>query len=265
MMWNDFLLISDKGCNNENMEYKYTAIILNKKNVGETDRLYVLYTLEGGKISSIAKGVRKPQAKLAASLENITMADVCVVRSRGLGKITSSIVENNFSHLKGDCDALLETFSGLNIFERLTDFESPDQNVFLLLGDYLEAMDLCVVNGLSILDKNDLDVKYLLIRLGFIVKLLELLGFAIEVERCVSCGKKLSQDLIYFGSKQGGALCQACVKNSQDMILKTNANAIKLLRLFLKNKMQVLSKISATRHDCSDVRLIVDDFLRWII
>ena len=32
------------------MEYKYTGIILNKRDVGETDRIYSIYTLEGGKI-----------------------------------------------------------------------------------------------------------------------------------------------------------------------------------------------------------------------
>ncbi|MEI7890796.1 MAG: DNA repair protein RecO [bacterium] len=247
------------------MEYKYTAIILNKKNIGETDRLYVLYTLEGGKISSIAKGVRKPQAKLAASLENITLADVCVIRSRGLGKITSSIVENNFTLLKGDCGALLDVFLGLSVFEKLIDFENPDQLVFLLLKDYLEAMDFYVAGNLLNIDDDNLNIKYSLIRLGFLVKLLDLLGFAIEVENCVSCGNKLSQDLIYFGSKQGGALCQNCIMGHENIVLRINANVVKIIRLFLKNKLSTVPKISVKQVDCDQVQLVVDDFLRWII
>lgn len=237
------------------MEYRYTGIILNKRDVGETDRIYTIYTLEGGKIRSLAKGVRKSHAKLAASLENITLADVTIVRSRGLGKITGSIVENNFSVLKRDCDALLETFSGLNIFEKIVDFENPDPKVFLLLRSYLEAVDFCAAGEDS--------EKHTLIRLGFAVKLLDLLGYAIEVNVCVACGEKLSQEALCFSSEHGGALCENCSNDNKSCALPVRANTIKMLRLFLKNNMQALTKIQASREDCDGVRLVVDDFLRW--
>ncbi len=54
------------------MEYRYTAIVLGKKEVGETDRLYTFYTREQGKVRVVAKGVRKPEAKLAGQLENLS-------------------------------------------------------------------------------------------------------------------------------------------------------------------------------------------------
>jgi recombinational DNA repair protein (RecF pathway) len=41
------------------------ALFLSKRDVGETDRICTIYTLEGGKIKSIAKGVRKAHAKLS--------------------------------------------------------------------------------------------------------------------------------------------------------------------------------------------------------
>jgi len=237
------------------MEYKYTGIILNKRDVGETDRIYTIYTLEGGKVRSLAKGVRKPHAKLASSLENITLADITIVRSRGLGKITGSIVENNYSALKCDCDALMETFAGLNIFEKLVDFENPDARVFLLLKDYLEAVDFFA-------QSEDIE-KQTLIRLGFVVKLLDALGYAIEVNACVSCGESLSENFLCFSSEHGGALCEKCSLDNKSCALPVKANAIKMLRLFLKNNIQALTKIKATREDCDSVRLVVDDFLRW--
>ena len=156
------------------MEYKYTGIILNKRDIGETDRIYTIFTLEGGKIRSLAKGVRKAHAKLAASLENITLADITIVKARGLGKITGSIVENNFSALKTDCDALLETFYGLNTFDKMVDYENPDPQVFDLLRSYLEAVEFCSIEGIS--------EKYLLLRLGFTVKLLDALGMSLEMQ-----------------------------------------------------------------------------------
>lgn len=237
------------------MEYKYSGIILSKRDAGETDRLCTIYTLEGGKIRSMAKGVRKAHAKLASVLENITLADITIVKTRGLGKITGSIVENNFTALKSDCNAVLETFSALGLFDKLVDFENPDQSVFELLKNYLETVDVCALNKDS--------EKYVLLRLGFIVKLLYELGYAIEANACVVCRKPLSEDFPMFSAQHGGTLCVSCAKENPDVAIPIRVNAIKMIRLFLQNKISALAKIQATKEDCDSTRLAIDEFLRW--
>lgn len=47
------------------MEYRYTALVLRKKEVGETDRLYTFYTKEQGKVRAVARGIRKSGARLS--------------------------------------------------------------------------------------------------------------------------------------------------------------------------------------------------------
>jgi DNA repair protein RecO (recombination protein O) len=239
------------------MEYRYTGIILNKRDVGETDRIYTIFTLEGGKIRSLAKGVRKAHAKLASSLENITLADIIIVRARGLGKITGSIVENNFSLLKRDCDALMETFSGLNIFDKLVDWENPDQQIFALLKDYLEAVDFW--------SKDCVQEKQVLLRLAFLIKLLNALGYALEINHCVTCSKKLNENSLSFSSEAGGILCAECAKENGNSLLQLHPNVVKMMRLFLKNKMVALGKIKVTKDDCDRLSLLVNDFLNWTL
>jgi DNA repair protein RecO (recombination protein O) len=237
------------------MEYKYTGIILSKRDTGETDRICTIYTLEGGKIRSMAKGVRKAHAKLASVLENITLADITIVKTRGLGKITGSISENNFTALKSNCNAVLETFSALGLFDKLVDFENPDQSVFELLKNYLETVDACALHK-----DNE---KYVLLRLGFIVKLLYELGYAIEADACVICRKPLSEDYPVFSAQHGGTICADCAKENPDSAITIRVNAIKMMRLFLQNKMSTLSKIQTSKEDCDSVHLAVDEFLRW--
>lgn len=237
------------------MEYKYTGIILNKRDVGETDRIYTIYTLEGGKIRSLAKGVRKSHAKLASSLENITLADITIMRTRGLGKITGSIVEQNFSNLKRDCDALMETFLGLNIFDKLVDFENPDQAVFNLLKEYLTAVD-------SSAWKNG-NEKHVLLRLGFAMKLLEALGYYMEVSKCVSCSGALDENSFGFSASSGGTVCERCSKENSHSAAMIRPNAVKMMRIFLANDISAFAKIKATREDCDSARIAIDDFLRW--
>ena len=237
------------------MEYKYTGIILKKRNVGETDRILTIYTLENGKVRSLAKGVRKPHAKLAATLENIILADITIERTRGLGKITGSIIENNFTALKKDCQATLEVFSALNLFDKLVDFESPDQKVFHLLRDYLIAADSCAAKS-----NND---KQFLLRLGFVIKLLHELGYTLEVKSCVKCGNPLSKNRPAFSARHGGMLCADCAEKNYDSKISVQANAVKMIRLFLHNKMSALKKIQADRKDCDSVSAILGEFLRW--
>ncbi|HOW60829.1 MAG TPA: DNA repair protein RecO [Candidatus Moranbacteria bacterium] len=237
------------------MEYKYTGIILNKRDVGETDRTYTIYTLEGGKIKSLAKGVRKSNAKLASMLENITLADITIIKTKGIGKITGSIVENNFTAVKSESEAILEVFSALGLFEKLVDFENPDRFIFELLKNYLETVNICAVNK----DKK----KHVLLKLGFIVKLLSELGYTIEVNSCVVCSKKLSESSPIFNAKHGGTLCFSCAEKNQDAAIIVRANAIKMIRLFLQNKMNTLAKIQATKEDCDSTLLVVNEFLRW--
>lgn len=239
------------------MEYKYTGIILSKRDIAETDRICTIYTVEGGKIKSVAKGVRKPHAKLAASLENITLADITIVRTRGLGKITGSIVESNFTALKADCNAVLETFAALSLFDKLVDFENPDQAVFELLKNYLEAVDDCA--------QKKVGEKYILLRLGFTTKLLHELGYAIEVNSCVVCQKPLSQENPLFSAQHGGTICSDCARDGQGAVINIRTNAVKMMRLFLSNKMSTLSKIQTSREDCDSVKLAVDEFLRWTL
>lgn len=237
------------------MEYKYSGIILNKRDMGEMDRTYTIYTLEGGKIKSLAKSVRRPHAKLASALENITLADITIEKTRGMGKITGSIVENNFTSLKKDSDALLEMFSALGIFDKLVDLENPDKNIFELLKNYLEIADNCAAS-------NDIE-KYALLKLGFTTKLMHELGYTIEASACIICGKPLSEDSVMFNAKHGGTICSSCANKNPEMSFSIRTNAVKLLRLFLHNKINALVKIQAKKEDLNSVRLAVDEFLRW--
>ena len=59
-------------------ENRFTAIVLKKKEIGETDRLYTFYTDTIGKVQFVAKGVRNSEAKLAGQLETLMLGLVIV-------------------------------------------------------------------------------------------------------------------------------------------------------------------------------------------
>jgi len=238
------------------MIYNYTGIILEKYNVGEADRIYTIYTLEAGKIKVIAKGVRKSQAKLAGHLENFTLTDLEVAKSRGLGKITGAVAENIFPRLKNNLEFLAEAFKAIKILNKLAKDEEKDERLFNLSLEYLKTMD-----NESIMIRTP--VMAGLLTQGFIFRLFDYLGYKIEANVCVKCGQPFSREGNYFNAEQGGILCRKCAVNSGNS-LKVDSNAIKIIRIFHKNGIKSLTKLKVNLPEINNLKIISQEFFRWI-
>jgi DNA repair protein RecO (recombination protein O) len=239
------------------MEYKYTGIILNKKDIGETDRIYNIYTLEQGKIAVIARGVRKPRAKLAGHLENFYLVDLTVMKNRGMGNIASSIVENNFKNLKNNLDSLEKVFKTTKILNRLINDQEKDVDVFFLFLEYLETLEKA--SGVCNCD----EVHKTLVTQGFIFKLLDTLGYKLETSRCVKCEGQISKKENFFDYSRGGIICRDCARNSGS-ILPISENSIKIIRIFFKNKIENLLKLKINKKESLELMHISNTFIKWI-
>jgi len=236
------------------MEYKFTGIILGKYNVGEADRIYTIYTLEKGKIKALAKGVRKSHARLAGNLENFSLVDLAIAKGKGTGKITGSIVENNFRNLRGNLEALQNVFEGVKIMDKLTRVEEKDAAIFDLLKEYLETIDEASANK---------EEKITLITQGFILKLLENLGYKIEVNHCVGCLRVLPKEGNYFSAEKGGIICANCPEDTGSRI-GVNDNIIKLVRIFFQNRIKSVLKLKVEPKEIDNLKIITREFIRWI-
>jgi DNA repair protein RecO (recombination protein O) len=240
----------------ESMEYNYTAIMLKKKKIGETDRLYTFYTLEAGKMQSIGRGIRKPQAKLAGHLETLNQSDVIVARRNGLGNISSAITEHYFLGIKSNEAVLKQVFEAMASFERLIDFEEKDEELFGLLRSYLMTID-------RIVQERDLD-KTRIVTQGFFFQLLSHLGYHLEMRSCAISGEALSSSVQYYFSPDAGGVIDARFVNQAQQIVSINENAIKLIRLFFHNKVSSLTRVRVMPDDLICVERVSRSFFQWI-
>lgn len=240
---------------NITMDYKYTGIILGKKDVGETDRIYTIYTLESGKIRVLAKSVRKANAKLAGFLENFNLAEIFIAKSQGMGKITGSLVINNFSEIKNNLETVRAVFDSIGLLSKMIKDESGDPKTFKLLREYLETMN-------EIAKENNQD-KNEIISLGFSFKFFEELGYKIEVGNCAFCQEKIKEGNNFFDPQQGGIVCEKCLSNLKTRI-RANANAIKIIRIFFQNNLKSLIKLKVDRKDLDNLKIIEREFSKWI-
>ena len=80
-------------------DIKTRGIILRRTNYGEADRILNIIT-PSGKISAIAKGVRRPRSKLAGGVEMFTLSDLQIHLGRSdLGVVTGARMCQHYRHI----------------------------------------------------------------------------------------------------------------------------------------------------------------------
>lgn len=83
------------------------AIVLRRTNYGEADRILQLLTPDYGKLSVIAKGVRREKSKLAGGIELFAVCDISIVPGKGdMGTLTSSRLDTFYGHIIEEYDRL---------------------------------------------------------------------------------------------------------------------------------------------------------------
>ncbi len=238
------------------MEYRYQAIVLSKKEVGETDRLYTLYTREQGKVRVMAKGIRKPEAKLAGQLENLSLALVIINKTKGMGKITSAVAENVFASVRGEYTMLLSVSQSIAILEKFVEIEEADVALFDLAKEYL-------VEANTLAQENKQERVRLLSQV-FLFQLFSHLGYHIETHASVQSGTRLHQgERHFFSPRAGGVLTEAEAREYKESFY-IQENTIKLMRLFATNQLRPCLKIQVSELDLRELELVTKRFADWI-
>lgn len=239
------------------MEYRYTAIVLGKRETGETDRLYTLYTKEAGKITTMARGVRKPTAKLAAQLENGSQVGVTVIRGRGIGKLAGATAEEHFPALRTDYEVYRLVLSTLDRVRTLTEPEESDDEVYTLLQQFLHLSETLI--------QDEKKEKFFFLRECFLLKLYSILGYHIDTKHCIATGEKLARGTRYVFSPQDGACLKAEEAHKYPQSVPVSEDAIVLLRLILTNNLGSLLKLSDAPKETKNIGRVAEALYRWTI
>ncbi len=156
----------------------FEAIVLKKINYKDTDRIYTLLSKERGKISVLAKGVRRINSKRSGSLDTMNQVVVGIAEnSAGFMTLTEVKSINSFKNVKEDLDRSLAGYYMLELVNESVEEESEGYEVFELLKTMLEKL-------------NDPEMK-----IGFVIgkfefMLMRILGYELSLEKLRSFGKE---------------------------------------------------------------------------
>lgn len=82
--------------------YQTKGLTLTRRDVGEADRLFVVYTRDYGKLEVLAKGGKKTKSKLVAHLEPFLLSEILVAKGKNYDKLAGSYSLYRFNHIWQD-------------------------------------------------------------------------------------------------------------------------------------------------------------------
>ncbi len=143
--------------------YSGEGIILARRNFGEADRILVLFTKDYGKISLIAKGVRKPKSRKRGHVEVFNRIRFQAVRTSSLDIITEAETINSFEEIRKSLKKISVAYYLVEVIGRVIHDSERNREIHDLLLEYLEKISIS--DSLSSLRKKF--VEELLVSLGF--------------------------------------------------------------------------------------------------
>jgi len=184
--------------------YRLTAINVGSFPLGESDKVLTLFSAERGLTRAVAKGARKPGAKIAGRAEVLKVNRLLLATGRSLDIITQAEELVGFSQLRQDLNKLSYA---LYYAELTAQFGQG-------LADESETFFHYFCNALKLLLQIEADP--ILLCLQFELYLLATLGYKPELDSCVVCRQTLTDyNVRAFDHDLGGIICQSCPTNKR--------------------------------------------------
>jgi DNA repair protein RecO (recombination protein O) len=173
------------------------AIVLRSIRYGEADRILHVYTPDHGRLSAIAKGVRRARSRFGGRLEPFMYVRAVLHQGRSeLMTVTSADTVAVHAGLRDHAATLDAAARACDAVTRLFETPDPHPEVFRLLANELALLEADpgharLGNGLA-----------------FRLKLLLAAGIVPQLAACAVCGE--TEHLQGFSGAAGGVVCTAC-------------------------------------------------------
>lgn len=159
--------------------YTSEGIILAKRNYGEADKILVVYSKNHGRISLIAKGIRRPKSRKRGHLEIFNKILFQATLGHGIDLMTEAEVIEDFSEIRKNLKKVSLAYYFCEVIGKITHEGETNIGVFNLIDDSLKKLE------------NTKKLKDL--RLSFVLKLLIMLGYWPEGKDLINPDEELEE------------------------------------------------------------------------
>ena len=120
--------------------YRSEGIVLKRVNFGEADKIVTVYSKHFGKITLLAKGIRKMTSRKRGNLELFNQLIIFAVKGKTFDIVTETELIESFSLWRSDLQKIAIAYQLCELVDKLTPEESDQSEVYDLLLEYLQKL-----------------------------------------------------------------------------------------------------------------------------
>jgi DNA repair protein RecO (recombination protein O) len=143
--------------------YSSEGIILGRRNYGEADRILSIYTKDRGRVSLIAKGIRRPKSRKRGHVEIFSLVKFQANLGHGIDLMTEADISDDFKEIRTSLPRVTLAYYFMEVIGKITHEGEKNEELYNLI--------------LLSLNKLKSETKLKDMRMAFILKLLTILGY----------------------------------------------------------------------------------------
>lgn len=233
------------------------ALVLKRFDFGETSQTAHLLTRDGGRLSVLAKGIKRGGADLRGPMDLFALAEVAIRRHRkgDLHLLVRYRVVTGFPGLRRCLERLWAAFYVAEVLHDGTREDDPARELFDLAVAALSALEIAPPDAVP------------LVVAHFELHFLARAGFLPRFDACVRCSKRAPENgPVRCSIARGGLVCRSCAvgRPMPLVLLRTSTRAL-LRRLLGEREPSEAARFEASGEDRAILRHLLPATLENVL
>jgi DNA repair protein RecO (recombination protein O) len=176
-------------------------LLLGRVDQGDNNLIVSLFTEKLGRVSALARNAKNSRRRFGGSLEPMHTLSVVLDESQSeLMVLRESALLEARSTLISSLSALQCAGQALRWIKHTAPLRTPEPAIWQLIQALLDELNV---------SRSDPEARLLLAQCG--LRMLGALGWGLEIDRCVRCGRVCPPDKkAYVNPAKGGLICRQC-------------------------------------------------------
>jgi len=216
----------------------------------EADKIVTIFTKDYGKITAIAKGVRKTKSKFGSSLEILTHSVFLFYKGRNIDIVSQTEILESFFSTSKEVIKFAFAANCVEVVNKLTEEREINIDLFNLLKEVLHYL------------RESNDPK--LLTLSFKWQTMSILGYRPSLNHCCRCNKSVEDKKeMHFNIKEGGLVCNHCIAEDKEGSINVSLYFVKLLRKILITYLSTISNATIPDNKEKELEKITNVYIGY--
>lgn len=259
--------------------YSTAGIVLKRTSYGEADRLITLLTEKHGRITAIARGVRKPLSKLRGFLELFTYGIFRLAEGKTFDTVVEVTPTDYFKQIREDPQRQQLAYGLVEMIIVTLQDKEPHRGMLEWVAGWLntvndevrmsnaesmtkpEAQNNSSFGNSGLIGHSDFRIRHLFYT-AMLIQYLSFIGHAPNLWECGVCRQPIQPEQLGWSHNTGGFVHYQCGQMLAD-IKKLDPSIGKLTRFLADNSPTAIRKLNVDQALIQKTANLVYDFFRY--